>query len=72
MAFTRYALALALIVIEALTVPVVERLDLYQPERRPQQQVSDEGLVVANVLLRPALDVLVLRHDCTSFPCVCG
>lgn len=56
MAFTGYALALAFIVVEALAVPVEEGLEI------ACLQWCVQVYKMVDVLLRPALDILVLRH----------
>ena len=62
MAFTREAFAFALIVVEALAMPVGEGL--------AWQRGASQGC--ANVLLGPALNVLVLGHDGASVVMAAG
>lgn len=58
MALTGDPLALAFIVVEALSVPVVDELDVKAPE------------MAVYIQLRMALDVLVLRHV-GDYLCIC-
>lgn len=63
-AFTRYALTFALIVIEALAVPIVEALGRNSPLTKAGNRTVAAGGV--DILLRPALDIFVLRHGCSA------